>query len=443
MPPAKPTDLSPKKQLRAGAAQVDITPRVGIPLTGFIARQNPSTGIHDRLFARALALDDGEQQVLLITCDLVGLDGAFVAAARAAIQSAAAGALPASNIMIACTHTHSGPASIFIRDCGDVDREYLEQLRGWLVRAAREALAGLRTVQVGIGRGQVDQGGLNRRQPGTPIDAEVSVIGLRDEAGKHLAVVVNYACHPVCLDHTNTLLSADYPGVLARMVQERSEAVVLFGNGAAGDINPRRMGDYAYAEELGGVLAAEVLRVVEGLEYKACAELRIATELISLPLSRLPGQEELEEEVSERRRSLARSISADDPIRIKIEKAMLGWAEDGLSAVLRGNVPAQVSTEIQAIRLGDAVLVGIPGEIFNGLGKEIKRDMPGCQGAVLGYTNNDIGYIPTRAAYARGGYEIQEAYKYYGYPAALAPEAGELLRAASARLVRACMSGSD
>ena len=83
---------------------------------------------------------------------------------------------------------------------------------------------------------------LNRRQPGRPTDPDLNVISFQDEAGKYLAILVNYACHAVCLDHTNRLISADYPGYLARILQEQTHAVVLFTNGAAGDINPERMG---------------------------------------------------------------------------------------------------------------------------------------------------------------------------------------------------------
>src|SRR5262249_6046886 len=86
-----------------------------------------------------------------------------------------------------------------------------------------------------------------------------------------------------------------------------------------------------------------------------------------------------------------------------------------------------VAAEVQAIQLGDLVLVGVPGELFAALGLQIKQCAPAQHTIVLGYTNGNIGYIPTRAAYDKGGYEITSAYRFYGYPAALAPEAGELV----------------
>ena len=377
---------------------------------------------------------------MLISCDLLALDASFVTAARAAIRDACS--IPENNIMIACTHTHSGPATIFLRDCGEVDRPYLDSLQLRLVNAAQDAVSNLHEAKVGAGRGQVDKDVLNRRRPGTPTDPDLDVISFQDEAGKYLAILVNYACHPVCLDHTNRLISADYPGYLTRILQEQTNAVVLFTNGAAGDINPERMGSFAFAEDLGGALATETLRVLDTLEYQDTAVLLVTGETLDLPLQLPPTSDEIEQKVFEYRQGLVEVEAAGNVLKGKLHKAMLGWAEATLSGVLRGNVPAYVPAELQVISLGEVMLVGIPGEIFSELGKEIKSSTSMRQVTVLGYTNNDIGYIPTCQAYAQGGYEINDAFKFYGYPAVLAPEAGDLVRQSAARLLAWCSSSS-
>ena len=424
--------------LKAGAAQVDITPPPGIPLTGFIARLGSSTGIHDPLFARALAIDTGEQQGLLITCDLLALDGPFVSAARAAIQEVTG--IPENNILIACTHTHSGPATIFLRDCGEVDTTYLDSLRLRLVNAAQEAVSNLREARLGAGRGQVNQGVLNRRQPGAPTDPDLDVISFQDQAGKYLAILVNYACHPVCLDHTNRLVSADYPGYLCRALQAQTGAVVLFTNGADGDINPERMGSFAFAEELGWALAAETLRVLDTLAYQDTAVLQVTGETLGFPLQPLPTAEELEHKKLEYRQRWVDAQAAGNVFQARWEKAFLGWAEASLAGIARGDLPKSIPAELQAICLGEVVLLGIPGELFSELGKEIKSSTSMRQVTVLGYANNDIGYIPTRQAYDQGGYEIEEAFKFYDYPSALAPEAVGLVRQSAARMLEGCSS---
>jgi hypothetical protein len=210
---------------------------------------------------------------------------------------------------------------------------------------------------------------------------------------------------------------------------------VLFTTGAAGDINPEHMGDFAYAEELGQALAAEALRILGTLEFRDHAALDVTREMLDLPLNPPPGIDELKRMIIGYRQCLAEAESAGAVLAAKMQRAILGWAESTLSAAKRETVPAYVPVEIQLISLGRAALLGIPGEIFSALGREIKNSVSPRQALVLGYTNNDIGYIPTRQAYALGGYEIDDAYKFYGYPAVLAPQAGELVLRTAARLL--------
>src|SRR5689334_882485 len=113
-------------RLRAGAARVEITPPIGIDLTGYLARQNPSDSVRDPLFVRALVLDDGDSQVALVSCDLLGFDRDLVDEIRDRI--AAATRIPAPNVMLACTHTHGGPATILLVDCGEINPPYVETL---------------------------------------------------------------------------------------------------------------------------------------------------------------------------------------------------------------------------------------------------------------------------------------------------------------------------
>ena len=425
--------------LKAGAAQVEITPEPGIPLTGFIARLGSSTGIHDPLFARSLALETEGQRVLVITCDLLALDAEFVCSVRAAIREATD--FPECNILIACTHTHSGPATIFLRDCGEVDRQYLDRLRLALLEVAQKALANLQDARMRSGQGHSSQGVRNRRQPGEPIDPDVGVISFQDQSGGYLAILVNYACHPVCLDHTNRLISADYPGVLQRTLQEQTGAVVLFTNGATGDLNPERKGSFEIAEELGANLTAETLRILSTSAYQDCAVLQVNSEIIDLPLLPVLSSDALDREADRCRQALAEAEAVRDVLQGRMQKAMIGWTKTTLVDVMQGIVPTRVSVELQVIQLGGVILAGIPGELFSELGKEIKRSAS-CQVMVVGYANGDIGYIPTRQAYAKGGYEIEEAYKFYGFPSALAPEAGGQVLQSISRLMEMGSSGS-
>jgi neutral ceramidase len=430
--------MEPKNEsmLRAGAAQIDITPLPGIPLTGFLFRLGPSTGIHDRLYARSLVLDTGAQRAVIISCDLLALDGSFVTAVRQDIRAATG--IPESSIMISCSHTHSGPATVFLRDCGEVDPVYLQVLRKNLLKVTQEAISNLVKAQMGTGRGQVSEGVHNRRQPGEQVDPELGVVAFRGEQGQMLAILINYACHPVCLDHTNRLISADYPGFLAGELHKRTGAVVLFTNGAAGDINPQQMGDFSYAEAIGKALASETIHVLAYLSYSDSVTFHFANQMLELPLNPASSIDELTALIAQHQKMLLQVEADVDVLQSKHHRAMLGWAETTLTGASQKNLPTSIPAELQVFCLGPLVLVGVPGEIFNALGMQIKKFDTERQVLVLSYTNNDIGYIPTHQAYALGGYEIDDAFKFYGYPSVLSPSAGDLLLEIAAKMIKGC-----
>src|SRR5262245_20565371 len=106
--------------IRAGLAQIEITAAVGTPLTGYIARDGNALGVHDPLMAKALVLADSTTQAAIVTCDLLGLHHRDVQRFRQAIQTATG--IPAEAVMIASSHTHAGPATLLLLECGQVDQ---------------------------------------------------------------------------------------------------------------------------------------------------------------------------------------------------------------------------------------------------------------------------------------------------------------------------------
>jgi neutral ceramidase len=430
-----------KNELYAGAAQVEITPEPGLDLTGFITRLGPSTGIHDPLYATTLALSDGQTRAALINCDLLGLDADFVSAVRQKIQTATG--IPAANIMIACTHTHSGPATFFLQGCGEVDPAYMAGLPGKLVESVQNALAALQAVQVGAARGSFSQGVADRRDAHAPIDPDVGVIYLRNVQDRPAAVLVNYACHPTVMKGDNRLVSADYPGYLRQAIQRRLGAPVLFLTGACGNINSVQVGSFAFCQALGEALAAEALRLIDTLPPSSFVGrdsippdlagpvsnppvfLSIESQVIRLPMFPPPPLEELHRLAVYHAQKQLEAEGAGLAANARVEKAMSGWAVRILDQIQRGALQEALTAEIQVLRLGEAVIAGIPGEMFSTLGQAIKRGAGDRPVYISTLTNGDVGYIPESTAYAQGGYEISEAYKYYGHPAALSPKAGE------------------
>ncbi|MCC6166888.1 MAG: neutral/alkaline non-lysosomal ceramidase N-terminal domain-containing protein [Caldilineaceae bacterium] len=418
--------------LRAGVAQGTITPPPGLDLTGYIARQNPATGVRDPLYARSLVLDDGRRQIALVSCDLLSVDREFVDDTRRRITLATG--LPGLQVMLATTHTHAGPATFFLQGCGDPDPAYVEDLQTRIVALVRQAQSALQPATLAVGEGSSVTGVHNRRTPGDVMDPAVEVLRVDRVDGTPLAVVVNYACHPTALSADNTRVSADYPGYVCAQVEAATGAVCLFLTGAIGDVGPVARGD-AVLTQIGQAVADETLRVLPGCTPLAGARLDTEGEILALPLADLPSRDQILDLRAGYQQQALGAEGRHDPLQARIARAMVGWSERILDMYRERTLQATVPAEILTLHVGELTIVGVPGELFVELGLQIKAAAP-APVMVVGFANDSIGYIPARRAYPQGGYEIDDAYKYYGYPAVLAPEAGEMIVANAARLVQ-------
>lgn len=437
--------------LRAGVARVIVTPPIGIPMIGFAGR-GPATGIHDDLTATALVLEGpptdaqehGVSRLAIIACDLLWLRADEVQAVRQA--TAQLTDLRPDQVAIACSHTHYGPLT-------EPDGEeqapqvapYLTNLVHQLAGAVAMARAAAVPCWLGYGEGEV-RIGINRREraadgriilgqnPSGPIDPRVAVLRIDQVDGRPLVAVLNYACHPVSLGGQCTAISADFPGTARRLVEEQTGALCLFLQGATGNINPLLMGwDWTHLARLGLPLGAEAIRVfwnaTPSTETSAGGIGAASSQLDLpplLPCSIAAGQETVSMLEKERERL--------DPVN---DKSTLWWterrwerAQRGLRA-LQGDEPVPpVAAELMALRLSDAVgVITAPGEIFTEIGQSIVAQSPFPHTLYVSYANGTIGYVPTRAAYAEGGYEVTHACQ-------VAPEAGEQIAAASIRLLQ-------
>ena len=407
-------------QLRAGVARVNITPYVGINMSGFGNRTKESTGIHDDLYARAMALDDGSTKVGIVSCDLLNLDENSIASIRNKVQASTE--MNGENVFISATHTHSGPLTSPLRGFGKLDREWVNVLEKKIAGAVRMANDNLQDARIGAGSGHAEIN-VNRRErrdkrtviglnPGGAIDYEVGVIKIDDAGGNPICIMVNYACHPVILGGDNYLISADYPGYAIGLVEKilGGDVTAMFLNGTTGNLNPLNRGTFEWAERLGNILGAEVVKVCQRIDTTSDVEIRMAKEKVELVSSELPPESELAAIIQKRKEQLGDSYNPDREI-------YLNWAEDALDMVRKGKKSAVVPVEVQVLRMGDIALAGIPGEVFVEIGLEIKKKSPFQHTYAVAHTNGCIGYMPTREAFQEGGYETHTAYKLYGiYP---------------------------
>lgn len=411
-------------QLKAGAVKVSITPYVGINLSGFGSRTKSSVGIHDDLYARALVLDDDTTKVGIVSCDLLNLDESSVASIRRMVTELTE--ICGENILISTTYTHSGPLTSPLRGFGELDRGWVSVLEKKIAGAIFMADSKLQQARIGAGKGYAEIN-VNRRErrddlivlgvnPDGNIDYEVGVVRIDDAEQNPLCTIVNYACHPVVLGGSNYLISADYPGYAMGLVEQMQggNAVAMFLNGATGDLNPIRVGGtFEEAKQRGTILGAEAVKVCEGISTSPEAELRVAKEKVGLKSGELPSEGELESIIRKRKDELEASHRKYDMDR----EITLAWAQDALKMVKRGKKSAIVPVEVQVLRLGEIILVGIPGEVFVEIGLGIKEDSPFEYTFAAGYTNGCVGYMPTKKAFQEGGYETHSAYRLYGiYP---------------------------
>jgi neutral ceramidase len=425
--------------LTAGLCRVVITPPIGSALTGFAGR-GPSEGVHDDLMATALAVADGQRGLALLALDLLYLPAGVVARIRAAVAERTG--LAPDAIHLLCSHTHYGPdLGSDAEPPSEAVASYRDDLTRKVAGAVAAAWTGRHEVEVAVGSG-ASRIGVNRRErrpdgsiwlgqnPDGPVDRDLAVLRLDGADGAPVASVVGFACHPVCQGSRQTLISADYPGRMRAAAEALTGSPWVFVQGAAGNINPVHMEHgYEPARRLGNSLGAAVVQAYEEArpapgEIVATLRSELALPAMTFP-TREMGHTAVESLEAEHRRLTETGAAAGSlwwcEHRLKRARAMLASRESGEALP---PVPAEVS----AFRVGPLAAVTVPGELFCEIGMRIKATSPFSPTLIAGYANGSVGYLPTVAAYAEGGYEVTHACR-------VDPEAGAMIEAEAGRLL--------
>jgi neutral ceramidase len=397
--------------VRAGFGKVPITPAPGAPLAGFAARTAVSTGVGDELFVRALAVEGKEQPAIVCVADVLALSAGFTAAARHRIEERTG--VRAEAVVIAATHTHSGPVTIrtFFNPDEAVDAQYMERLADAIVSAAEAAWESRAAARLGAGAGTVDGIGVNRREPGGPVDREVGVLRVDDVTGRLRGVLFHYACHLTVLGPDNLEISADLGGAaVARVEHECGDGTfAMFVNGAEGNVSfghsptlsaigaapPRSRAQMcALGERLGDAVVA----VLPGIATSEDAAVAAGSTRMRVPLrgdiTVLGAQAALER------------IGARDDQAGRIERLHAAIQLNNARYIAR--LEGVEEAELAVIAIGDCRLAAVPGELFTETALELKARGAGPL-RVVGLANGYLGYIPPEAAFARGGYEVMAA----------------------------------
>jgi len=225
---------------KASAAQVDLNPAVGSWMTGFAARTVPTTGMHDPIMAHAVLLDDGKTRLAIVACDVIGFTPAAIADMRHRIAKKSA--VPPVNILISCTHTHSGPVTMPFRGVmGRLDHDWLAEAQHKIVDLVVGLHDDLKPALFAHAAATVTGIGYNRQDQTHNPDDEIVVVAIdgagdaEGNVGEPIATLINYATHPVVLGPSNLQFSADFPGELARCIASQRGGICLYLQGACGD----------------------------------------------------------------------------------------------------------------------------------------------------------------------------------------------------------------
>ncbi len=473
--------------LKAATARCCITPHLGMTMAGYAARDGAAEGKDSELYATALILEDGTSRIAIVALDLLFLQEPLVSDLRKLIGDQIH--VPQSNVLLNFSHTHCGPTSEGLKYDDDerqdfLRREYTQRLRNELPILVDSAVRRLEPARLGSSRGEA-RIGINRRQCQTdgsillgenecgPVDHEVNVLRIDDLEGKPIAVVFSHGCHTVTMGPKCLRWSSDYIGSARDLIEQNTGALSLFLQGNAGDINPitgigATEDDSDQKRRVGLILGGEVLKVYSSIytdsvrrqqmlvgalsKIPVYPRIRITTEqhdpiaaieeFIELPLEDFPDPAiagELFDKWDCEVATLLRNNVSGGPLNAA--RLFYRWAKILRSSVQDGVKPV-LTLSIQALRVGDVAIVGVPGETFCQQGTSVKAKSPFSQTLFLGYSNGCASYIPTPDAYPKSGWSVTDRYyipdmifQAYLLPTALRPICGEKIIAKSLELL--------
>ncbi|HEX8040851.1 MAG TPA: neutral/alkaline non-lysosomal ceramidase N-terminal domain-containing protein [Chryseosolibacter sp.] len=404
-----------KSSLLIGISEVNYTPEVGLDMAGnYRGDDYASRGVHDSLYAKAIVVaGENGQKAAMLTVDICYIPKESVDMMRDYIASNTA--IKPGNVMIMATHTHSGPVAEL---SAPKAKEYLSKAAGAVIRADKD----LKPASLSVGRSSEDRVSHNRRlkckdgtthmcwekfEPGFvigpwgPIDPELITLSIERE-GKPAGVIVNFACHATTLTGNNWLYTADYPGYLGEAIRrvKGKDYMPLFFNGCCGNVTQvdYRVGfpdTYQECQRIGYILGVSALEAMSHAKPVSGDVVAVSKEMV--PVKRMTITDE--------------QFAWAQAILKKVEKeGMPPLQADGIPDAqyardwveMRRIQDKVDSLEVMVVRVGNAAFVGLPGEMFTEFGMEIKQKSPCPNTMVMGLSNDERGYFPTKISFTQG-----------------------------------------
>lgn len=398
-------------ELRVGFAKVSITPPLGLPMDGYDARTGKATGVLEPLFARACYLADATSEHLLLCLEVLGISTGL--AQEIQIATAKVSGVRAHNVIVAATHTHSGPTGF--ASCPDIwsaERAHVERCLDALRDIALSAKQTATPAQLTYRASPVPGVAGNRVNNQEAVDESVRVLHFtQPTSGETIGVIAMFACHPTILGADNVLYSGDLFGRAAACVEEELGRTCLLVNGAEADVSTRftrKEQTPNEVERLGGALARVLLGTLEADVAKGTDPvLRAAHRTTRLFYRTTPPLEEIEELVRSSERSYREAVEAD----VQQGARRQAWTKvEGARNLLRlaQDQPLEpaVTVELTGLRIGPVVLLPLPGEAFTTTFRLLERRKTEHLALIpVGLSNGYLGYFPTEAAVNQNIYE--------------------------------------
>ncbi len=360
-----PLSASWSQGLQAGAARVKITPEKLPYLAGYGANRRAEE-IHDDVYASAVVIQSGETKIAIVSCDLIGLLHPAVQEIRSKVTS-----VPSANIIIAATHTHSGPDSIGLwgqpeQGVSGVDKEWYAQMKQKVADAIEEAAKKLQPAVLRVASAEGVTGVSRNVRVEEILDTSIAVLQLRSaNDNKTIATIVNYAVHPELMNVRS--LTSDIVHYMRQTIEGAEGGIALFLNGAQGGMvtvdSPGN--DWKECERVGNALGQAALNALKNATELKEAPLAVQRAEITIPVD------------NERFKMAAKAGLFPEPVLQTDE----------------------VVTEVMHVTLGPAEIVTVPGEALPNIGFQIKRHMKGSPKLVIGLANDELGYILSEADY--------------------------------------------
>ncbi len=382
-------------EFKAAVVKIDVTPEKPQNLIGYGPRL--STGVHDRIYHRILAMDDGENQAFIISSDFCHFSPAVYESVTAVLQKEHG--IDPVNVWWSVTHTHSAPqvgsgggmAKAFLGSRYKKDRNdpaYTAMVKKSFIDGVIEAQQKLEPAKLGIGWGY-SRANINRRErsadgktrlgnnPNGITDRRIGLIRIDKKNGDPLALVANYAIHGTVLGGKNKLISGDVSGVVAEHVENATGATLLFINGAAGNIAP-------------------IYSVFPDPEKGHLNEFRV-----------LLGDKIIEANQAMKHLSSDISLQMKELVVDLPGKSGLAWPAELSRYHLttdEGETTVKMPVRFMVINKDTAIWTA-PLELFCEISNEIRDRSPFTNTLYFGYTNGWLGYMLTESEYKLGGYE--------------------------------------